>query len=119
MLYNQPPNDQLSLMSDWVFVAEAASIKPGHYETVDLDGTLAAVFNVNGEFLRDRGRVHHDGYGAHQRHTRSRATKLLPATRRPLCVRTGEALSPPATNPLPRFGEERRRKNLRPRHRWD
>ena len=32
-------------MSDWIYVAEAASIQPGHYETVDLDGSIAAVFN--------------------------------------------------------------------------
>ena len=48
-------------MSDWVFVAEAASIKPGHYETVDLDGTLAAVFNVNGEFYAIEDVCTHDG----------------------------------------------------------
>ena len=41
-------------MPDWRFVAEAVAIAPGHYETVDLDGAIAAVFNVAGSSTQSR-----------------------------------------------------------------
>jgi 3-phenylpropionate/trans-cinnamate dioxygenase ferredoxin subunit len=49
------------MASDWVFVAEAAAIAPGHYETIDIDGTIVAVFNVNGEFYAIEDVCTHDG----------------------------------------------------------
>jgi 3-phenylpropionate/trans-cinnamate dioxygenase ferredoxin subunit len=90
-------------MSDWIFVAEMASIKPGHYETVDLDGTLAAVFNVNGEFYAIEDVCTHDGTVLTSGNPIEGDEIVCPRHGARFCVRTGEALSPPAYEPTATF----------------
>jgi 3-phenylpropionate/trans-cinnamate dioxygenase ferredoxin component len=79
----------------WVRVAPVASIAPGDYATVEVDGAFVAVFNVNGEFLAVEDVCTHDGGGL--------AGGLLegdqvmcPRHGARFCLRTGRALSPPA-----------------------
>ena len=90
-------------MSDWIFVAEAASIQPGHYETADLDGTLAAVFNVNGEFYAIEDVCTHDGTVLTSGNPIEGDEIVCPRHGARFCVRTGEALSAPAYEPTATF----------------
>lgn len=90
-------------MSDWVFVANAADIAPGRYETVDLDGTLAAVFNVGGEFYAIEDVCTHDGAVLTDGRPIEGDEIVCPRHGARFCVRTGEALSPPAFEPTATF----------------
>ena len=90
-------------MSDWVLVAEVVNIKPGHYETVDLDGTLAAVFNVSGEFYAIEDVCTHDGTVLTSGNPIEGDEIVCPRHGARFCVRTGEALSPPAYEPTAKF----------------
>jgi 3-phenylpropionate/trans-cinnamate dioxygenase ferredoxin subunit len=90
-------------MSDWIFVAEAAGIRPGHYETVDLDGSIAAVFNVNGAFYAIEDVCTHDGTVLTSGQPIEGDEIVCPRHGARFCVRTGEALSPPAYEPTATF----------------
>jgi 3-phenylpropionate/trans-cinnamate dioxygenase ferredoxin subunit len=90
-------------MSDWTFVAEASAIAPGHYETVDLDGSIVAVFNVKGEFYAIEDVCTHDGTVLTSGNPIEGDEIVCPRHGARFCVRTGEALSPPAYEPAPTF----------------
>src|SRR5260221_13783654 len=90
-------------MSDWIFVAEAAAIAPGHYETVDLDGRIAAVFNVNGEFYAIRDVCTHDGTILTSGNPIERDETVCPPHGAHFCARTGDPLSAPAYEPTAPF----------------
>jgi 3-phenylpropionate/trans-cinnamate dioxygenase ferredoxin subunit len=91
------------MASDWVFVAEAAAIAPGHYETIDIDGTIVAVFNVNGEFYAIEDVCTHDGTVLTSGNPIEGDEIVCPRHGARFCVRTGEALSPPAYEPTSTF----------------
>ena len=48
-------------MSDWVDVASAADIAPGTSRSIEVDGTMIAVFNLDGEYYAIEDVCTHDG----------------------------------------------------------
>ncbi len=90
-------------MSEWVFVANAADIQPGHYETVDADGTLIAVFNIDGEFHAIEDVCTHDGAVMTDGRPIQGDEVVCPRHGARFSVRTGEVLAPPAFEPVPVF----------------
>jgi 3-phenylpropionate/trans-cinnamate dioxygenase ferredoxin subunit len=89
-------------MSDWVFVANAADIPPSGWETVDLDGTLVAVFNLEGAFYAIEDVCTHDGTvltGAPIEGDQI----ICPRHGARFSIKTGEVLAPPAWEPVSTF----------------
>jgi len=83
----------------WVQVAPVASIPPGDYATVEVDGVFVAVFNVNGEFLAVEDVCTHDGGGLAGGQVEG-AEVICPRHGARFCLRSGRALSPPAYEPV-------------------
>ncbi len=82
-------------LENWTRVCELADLPPGEHRVVDADGTDAAVFNVNGEILAVEDVCTHDGAQL----TGGPADGLevvCPRHGARFCLRTGEALTPPA-----------------------
>lgn len=89
-------------MSDWVDVAPEGEMPPGACRVVDADGVAVAVFNVDGRFYAIEDLCSHQA-------------EPLSAGRREGCeiacprhgarfsLATGEALSPPAYEPVAVF----------------
>ena len=48
-------------MADWITVASADEITPGIPKVIDVDGTLIAVFNIDGEYYAIEDVCTHDG----------------------------------------------------------
>ena len=83
----------------WVRAASAASIPPGDYATVEVDGVFVAIFNVGGEFLAVEDVCTHDGGGLAGGAVEGDQV-ICPRHGARFCLRTGRALSPPAYEPL-------------------
>jgi len=86
-------------MSDWVKVAKVGAIAPGGHKIVDIDGTQIAVFNLGGEHFAIEDVCTHDGgmlTGGPVEHDQV----ICPRHGARFCVRTGEAVSPPAFEPV-------------------
>jgi len=83
----------------WVKAAPAASIPPGDYATVEVDGVFVAIFNVDGEFLAVEDVCTHDGGGL-AGGTVEGDQVICPRHGARFCLRTGRALSPPAYEPV-------------------
>jgi 3-phenylpropionate/trans-cinnamate dioxygenase ferredoxin subunit len=86
----------------WVRVASAASIPPGDYATVEVDGVFVAIFNVVGEFLAVEDVCTHDGGGLAGGAVEGDQV-ICPRHGARFCLRTGKALSPPAYEPVRRY----------------
>ena len=83
----------------WVRAAPAASIPPGDYATVEVDGVFVAIFNVDGEFLAVEDVCTHDGGGLAGGAVEGDQV-ICPRHGARFCLRTGRALSPPAYEPV-------------------
>jgi 3-phenylpropionate/trans-cinnamate dioxygenase ferredoxin subunit len=86
-------------MSDWVVVCAASAFPPGTHRVVDVDGAQIAVFNVNGEYHAIEDVCTHDG-GILTGGPVEGDEVVCPRHGARFCVRTGEALSPPAYEPV-------------------
>lgn len=86
----------------WVRAAPAASIPPGDYATVEVDGVFVAIFNVGGEFLAVEDVCTHDGGGLAGGAIEGDQV-ICPRHGARFCLRTGAALSPPAYEPVRRY----------------
>lgn len=89
-------------MAEWVDVAPAEELTPGSWRTVDVDGTQIAVFNVEGEYYAIEDVCTHDG-GILSGGTVEGAEVECPRHGARFSLATGEALSPPAYDPVPTF----------------
>ena len=87
----------------WVPVGPAGSIPPGDFATVEVDGSLVAVFNVNGEFLAVEDVCTHDGGGLAGGQLEGDHV-ICPRHGARFCLRSGRALTPPAYEPVRTFG---------------
>lgn len=85
-------------MSDWTAVAPAAEIEPGGYRSVDLDGTVVAVFNLGGTFFAIEDVCTHDG-GRLAGGAVEGDQVVCPRHGARFCIRTGAALTAPAYEP--------------------
>lgn len=89
-------------MSDWIDVMPAAALTPGEPAVVELDDTNVAVFNVDGEFFAIQDVCTHDGEELTGGPVEGDQI-ICPRHGARFCVRTGEALSPPAYEPVHTF----------------
>jgi 3-phenylpropionate/trans-cinnamate dioxygenase ferredoxin subunit len=83
----------------WVPVAPAASIAAGDFASVEIDGRFVAVFNIDGEFLAIEDVCTHDGEGLAGGELDGDVV-VCPRHGARFCLRTGEALTPPAYEPV-------------------
>ena len=89
-------------MSDWTDVAPAAELLPGEWRTVELEDTLIAVFNIDGEYHAVENLCTHD-YAELTEGEVSGDVITCPLHGAEFCLRTGEVLTPPAYEPLTTF----------------
>ena len=89
-------------MSDWITVAKMGELAPGTWRTVDADGTAIAVFNIAGEYHAIEDVCTHDG-GVLTGGTIEGDQVVCPRHGARFCVRTGDALTPPAYEPTAVF----------------
>ena len=89
-------------MSDWIDVMPAAALAPGEPAVVELDDTNVAVFNVDGGFYAIQDVCTHDGEELTGGPVEGDQI-ICPRHGARFCVRTGEALSPPAYEPVHTF----------------
>lgn len=89
-------------MGAWVDVASVNELTVGSWRTVDVDGTQIAVFNVNGEYHAIEDVCTHDG-GILTGGTVEGAEVMCPRHGARFSIITGEALTPPAYEPVPTF----------------
>ena len=80
---------------NWIDVAPAAEIAPGQWRTVDVEGRLVAVFNLDGEFFAIEDICTHDG-GELTGGDIEDGCIAGPRHGARFDIRTGAVLSPPA-----------------------
>ena len=89
-------------MSDWTNVAAAGELGPGKYRVVDVDDTAIAVFNLDGEYFAIEDVCTHD-FGTLTGGCLEDGRIMCPRHGARFDVRTGEALTPPAYEPVATF----------------
>lgn len=82
-------------MSEWTRVCALAELPVGEYRCVDVDGTDAAVFNVDGEILAIEDVCTHDGAKLTGGPVEG-CEIYCPRHAARFSLKTGAALSPPA-----------------------
>lgn len=87
---------------DWIRVAPAATIASGDYAQTEVDGALVAVFNVDGTFYAIEDVCTHDG-GELAGGAVEGDVVICPRHGARFCLRTGDALCPPAYEPVRTF----------------
>jgi 3-phenylpropionate/trans-cinnamate dioxygenase ferredoxin component len=83
----------------WTPVAPAASIAPGDFGQIEVDGALVAVFNVSGQFYAIDDVCTHDGGGLAGGAVDGDVV-VCPRHGARFCLKTGAALTPPAYEPV-------------------
>jgi 3-phenylpropionate/trans-cinnamate dioxygenase ferredoxin subunit len=89
-------------MSDWVTVAKTDELAPGEWRTLDVDGTAVVVFNIEGDYYAIEDVCTHDG-GQLTGGAVEGDQIICPRHGSRFCIRTGEALTPPAYEPTAKF----------------
>lgn len=86
----------------WFPAGTAASISPGDYVQLEVDGEPVAVFNVAGEFCAVQDVCTHDGGGLAGGAVEGDVV-VCPRHGARFCLRTGAVLGPPAYEPIRTF----------------
>lgn len=89
-------------MSDWVDVAQKNEIEPGGYRVVEVDDVDVVVCNLNGEFFALEDVCTHDGAELSGGHIEDDCI-VCPRHGAYFCIKTGEAMTPPAYEPTETF----------------
>jgi 3-phenylpropionate/trans-cinnamate dioxygenase ferredoxin component len=89
-------------MSDWVTVAKTDELAPGEWRTLDVDGTAVVVFNIEGDYYAIEDVCTHDG-GQLTGGAVEGDQIICPRHGSRFCIKTGEALTPPAYEPTAKF----------------
>ena len=89
-------------MAEWVAVTSESELKPGEVRTVDVDGALIAVFNLNGQYYAIEDVCTHDG-GVLTGGKIEGDEIICPRHGARFCIKTGAALTPPAYEPTAIF----------------
>lgn len=106
-------------MGDWVTVAQTGELAPGEFRAVDLDGTKAVVFNLEGQYYAIEDVCTHDG-GQLTGGTVEGDEIICPRHGARFCIRTGEALAAPAYEPTASFPVRTENGEIQVRdNRWD
>lgn len=89
-------------MSEWTDVAAPEEIRPGEHRLIDVDDVLIAVFNIDGSFFAIEDLCSHEEYALAEGEVKGdRIT--CPKHGAEFCLRTGEALTAPAYEPITTF----------------
>lgn len=89
-------------MDDWVFVANEGEIRPGMCRLVDVDDDMIAVYNVAGRYYAIEDRCTHDG-GELASGEIEGCQVICPRHGARFNIKTGEALTAPAYEPVHAF----------------
>jgi 3-phenylpropionate/trans-cinnamate dioxygenase ferredoxin component len=89
-------------MNDWVSVCPLDQLPPGDHRVVEVDGVQVAVFNLAGVLYAIEDVCTHDG-GVLTGGPIEGDQIVCPRHGARFCIRTGEALSPPAYEPAASF----------------
>jgi 3-phenylpropionate/trans-cinnamate dioxygenase ferredoxin subunit len=86
-------------VSDWTSVARAARFKAGQVKTVEVDGVMVAVFNLDGDFIAIEDVCPHDGSEISSGCVKNGVLEC-PHHGATFDLRSGAVLTPPAYEPL-------------------
>jgi 3-phenylpropionate/trans-cinnamate dioxygenase ferredoxin subunit len=86
-------------VSDWTSVARAAEFKAGQVKTVEVDGVMVAVFNLDGDFIAIEDVCPHDGSEIGSGCVKNGVLEC-PHHGATFDLRSGAVLTPPAYEPL-------------------
>ncbi len=86
-------------MSDWVNVADEEDFPPGTFKCVDIDDVLVAVFNLDGEYHAIENVCSHEYAELTDGEVEGNEI-ICPLHGARFDIRTGEALTPPADEPV-------------------
>ena len=89
-------------MSEWTNVAAASEIGPGEHRVVDIDDVAIAVFNLDGAYFAIEDVCTHD-FGTLTGGCVEGGEIMCPRHGARFDIRTGEALTPPAYEPVATF----------------
>ena len=89
-------------MSEWTNVATTGDFGPDEYRVVDVDETAIAVFNLDGEYFAIEDVCTHD-FGTLTGGCVEDGQITCPRHGARFDIRTGEALTPPAYEPVTTF----------------
>ncbi len=89
-------------MTSWTDVVPEVEFLPGEHRVVTVDGVRIAVFNLAGQYCAIEDLCTHDGAPLADGITDG-AEIMCPRHGARFCLRTGEALSPPAYEPVATF----------------
>ena len=89
-------------MSDWTNVAATGELDPGEFRVVIVDDVVIAVFNLDGEYFAIENVCTHD-YGALTGGCVEDGQVMCPRHGAWFDIRTGDALGPPAFEPVATF----------------
>ena len=95
-------------MAGWFEVAPESELLPGQAKLVDVDNVMIAVFNVDGDYYAIEDVCTHDGAsmlgcGLAYEEVIDGAEIICPRHGARFCVKTGNALTPPAFEPAASF----------------
>jgi 3-phenylpropionate/trans-cinnamate dioxygenase ferredoxin subunit len=89
-------------VSDWVAVCSLEELPPGTHRSADVDGAQIAVFNLGGQIYAIEDVCTHDG-GVLTGGPIEGDQIVCPRHGARFCIRNGEALTPPAYEPVATF----------------
>jgi len=89
-------------MSDWIDVAPQNEFLPGTWRSLDVDGTLVAVFNLDGEYYAIEDVCTHDG-GILTGGALEGEQIVCPRHGARFSIKTGKVLGPPAYEDVATF----------------
>lgn len=89
-------------MGKWVAVAKVAELKPGEYKSVEIEGELVAVFNLDGKFYAIGDVCTHDG-GILTGGSVEGKVITCPRHGAQFDITTGEVVRMPAFSPVPTY----------------
>jgi 3-phenylpropionate/trans-cinnamate dioxygenase ferredoxin subunit len=89
-------------VSDWIAVCSLEELPPGAHRIADVDGAQIAVFNLDGQIYAIEDVCTHDG-GVLTGGPIEGDQIVCPRHGARFCIRNGEALTPPAYEPVATF----------------
>lgn len=89
-------------LSDWTPVCAQAELPPGTYKVVEVDDADIAVFNIDGQYYAIEDVCTHDGAPLTGGGIEG-CEVICPRHGARFCLKTGDALTPPAYEPVSVF----------------
>lgn len=89
-------------MSEWIVVDAVQNFPVGERRVIDVDGTMVIVFNLDGQYYAMEDICTHDGGDLSGGRVEG-DNIICPRHGARFCIKTGEALTPPAFEPVCTF----------------